>query len=216
MSDLMPWDRAAPIVLSVESAVSEAECLELFRLARGLGWRGDASDQEAVDSPTRIVEVGTYKGRSLAALRLGSSSATEVHAVDQWEDVVGVGGPIPGRAAHRALSAFVDAHRALFPEANTFFHRGDSVAIAAGWVETEGPIDLLFIDGDHSEWGVWRDWKAWSPSLAYGAVVVWHDYGRGAPFAVRDVVDELVQDGKLWVVRQVDSMLVTRRPHLPF
>lgn len=36
-------------------------------------------------------------------------------------------------------------------------------------------VDLLFIDADHSEDAVRRDWKAWSPLLSHDARVLFHD-----------------------------------------
>jgi beta-1,4-mannosyl-glycoprotein beta-1,4-N-acetylglucosaminyltransferase len=58
-------------------------------------------------------------------------------------------------------------------------------------------VDFLFVDADHSEEGVRRDWAAWSPRLTSDAVVVFHDavdpatgepgpYGPG--FLVRDLL----------------------------
>jgi predicted O-methyltransferase YrrM len=36
-------------------------------------------------------------------------------------------------------------------------------------------IDLLFIDGDHSESAVERDWNDWSRFVAPGGIVIFHD-----------------------------------------
>jgi predicted O-methyltransferase YrrM len=37
------------------------------------------------------------------------------------------------------------------------------------------PIDFLFIDGDHSEQGVTRDWNEWSQFVIPGGIVAFHD-----------------------------------------
>jgi len=36
----------------------------------------------------------------------------------------------------------------------------------------KAPIDLLFIDGDHSEAGVLQDWEDWSPFVIADGVVI--------------------------------------------
>src|SRR6185437_13459100 len=36
-------------------------------------------------------------------------------------------------------------------------------------------LDLLFIDGDHTYEGVRRDWEMYSPLVAPGGLVVFHD-----------------------------------------
>ena len=38
-----------------------------------------------------------------------------------------------------------------------------------------GPVDLLFVDGDHSEEGVRADFKHWSPQLRPGGHLLFHD-----------------------------------------
>lgn len=51
--------------------------------------------------------------------------------------------------------------------------KGDSHEIGKRW--TEIPIDLLFIDGDHSYQGVVLDIKAWLPLVTVGGFVLFHD-----------------------------------------
>jgi hypothetical protein len=60
------------------------------------------------------------------------------------------------------------------------------------------PIDFLFVDADHTEDAVRRDWHAWSPLLAADAVVVFHD-------AVDPTTNELTVDGPGPVVRDAIS-----------
>jgi predicted O-methyltransferase YrrM len=43
-------------------------------------------------------------------------------------------------------------------------------------VQVEGPIHLLFIDGDHHYEVVKADIKNWTPKVAPGGIVVFHDY----------------------------------------
>ena len=55
--------------------------------------------------------------------------------------------------------------------------RGPSPAVAAAW--TGPPIDLAFIDGDHSYEGCLADIEAWRPHLAPGGRMLGHDAWPG-------------------------------------
>jgi predicted O-methyltransferase YrrM len=37
------------------------------------------------------------------------------------------------------------------------------------------PVDFLFIDGDHSHSGVWQDFNMYSPLVAPGGLIAFHD-----------------------------------------
>jgi predicted O-methyltransferase YrrM len=50
--------------------------------------------------------------------------------------------------------------------------RSTSTEAAKGWSR---PIDLLFIDGDHSYEGVKNDWNLFHPFVRPGGVVLFHD-----------------------------------------
>eukprot|EP00931_Biecheleriopsis_adriatica_P010600 TRINITY_DN111675_c0_g1_i1.p1 TRINITY_DN111675_c0_g1~~TRINITY_DN111675_c0_g1_i1.p1 ORF type:complete len:452 (-),score=61.71 TRINITY_DN111675_c0_g1_i1:235-1590(-) len=54
-------------------------------------------------------------------------------------------------------------------------------------VIVEGPLDLVFIDGDHEEDAVHLDLQAWVPRVRSGGIVAGHDYGYlGVIKAVND------------------------------
>lgn len=61
-------------------------------------------------------------------------------------------------------------------------------------VAHHGPIDLLFLDGDHTYDGVAEDWRLWSPLVRPGGLVAFHDTvangDRDEP-GVRQLVGEL-------------------------
>ena len=71
------------------------------------------------------------------------------------------------------------------------WHVDYSAAVAERW---EGAVDLVFIDGDHSEEGVRADWEGWHGFVEPGGAVLFHDArlsqegGRGlaGPTAVVD------------------------------
>lgn len=51
--------------------------------------------------------------------------------------------------------------------------QGDSGVVGVFFPEW---IDYLFIDGDHTEYGVRRDCTAWLPHMNHGGYVLFHDY----------------------------------------
>lgn len=48
----------------------------------------------------------------------------------------------------------------------------------------DAPLDLLFIDGDHSLDGVTRDYEMYSPLVRHGGLVAFHDIASAAPHGV--------------------------------
>lgn len=53
------------------------------------------------------------------------------------------------------------------------FVQGDSGEVGKSW---QGKIDLLIVDGDHSERGVGRDIDAWWDKVKPGGIVYFHDW----------------------------------------
>jgi hypothetical protein len=82
------------------------------------------------------------------------------------------------------------------------------------------PVDLVFIDGDHSEAGCERDWLDWSPHVTPGGCVVFHDAradragGRGLPGPTAVVERHLRAPGAApgWeIAEEADRTVVVRR-----
>lgn len=69
----------------------------------------------------------------------------------------------------------------------------------------QGPVDLLYIDSDHSRETTIREFSAWRPVLREGAIVVFDDYGNTDYPGVREAVLELTlageERGSLFVCR---------------
>jgi predicted O-methyltransferase YrrM len=59
------------------------------------------------------------------------------------------------------------------------------------------PIDLLFIDGDHTFDGVKRDWEMYSPLVRSGGMIVFHDIaGNYEDTQVKKLWDSVKSDFK--------------------
>src|SRR5205823_10602055 len=83
-----------------------------------------------------------------------------------WAAVEGATRRVVGRAQSR---------RGASPR--VVWHVERSAATAARWRE---PVDLVFVDGDHTEAGCRSDWEMWSRFVAPGGVVLFHEIGRAS------------------------------------
>jgi predicted O-methyltransferase YrrM len=119
--------------------------------------------------PESCVEIGSSRGRSACHVGLalrengrGKLWAIDPHRPTDWNDDASVDtyGILTRNLGRLGLRDFVEVVRE------------DSVAAASSWAR---PIDLLFIDGDHSYDGVKRDWEAFVPFVSPFGVVVFHD-----------------------------------------
>jgi predicted O-methyltransferase YrrM len=149
-----------------------------------------------------IVEIGSFRGRSTVALARGSlaGAGTPVFAVDPHEEFISERG-----------RRFGPINRAEF--FRTMLRTGcwrlvrlvnlSSETVAPNW---SSPISLLFIDGDHSEFAVRRDWDCWSEHLAPNGTVVFDDSDWPGP-------QKLIQDllGKGWMILETCGPLTVMR-----
>jgi hypothetical protein len=75
-----------------------------------------------------------------------------------------------------------------------------------------GPVELLFIDGDHSYEGVRRDAELWLPRLMDGGIVMFHDVATAAYSGPRRIVRRMVcLSPRFDAIARVGSMVVARR-----
>jgi predicted O-methyltransferase YrrM len=131
----------------------------------------------------RVVEVGVYEGSSAAVLCEVLEPGAELHLIDPFGEH-GWALPAGWGATEGASRRVVDRARRRHDGPQVTWHVDYSAAVAARW---EGPVDLVFIDGDHSEEGVRADWDGWNGFVEPGGAVVFHDAresqqgGRGLP-----------------------------------
>lgn len=132
---------------------------------------------DAASRATVVVELGSWKGRSTAALALASKGRGRVYAVDHW-----CGSADERTSTHReAVDGLPFAvYRQFLANLSRLDVLGDPVIpvvsdhVAAAAVVRE-PVDLLFVDGEHTERAVLEQLAAWRPRLAAGATVMFHD-----------------------------------------
>ena len=88
----------------------------------------------------------------------------------------------------------------------------------ANQLDPGGPLDFVFIDGDHTYDGARRDHLRWGEAVRVGGLVIHHDMARARPMATglaplvrlrRDI--EQRQSGELRMVEEVGSLVVFER-----
>jgi predicted O-methyltransferase YrrM len=134
---------------------------------------------EAARGARRVVELGVYEGASALALYEGLEPGAQLHLVDPFgahPDALPGGWGASEWATRRVLARAVRRRGAGAPSVR--WHVALSHAVAAAWSQE---VDLVFIDGDHSQAGCELDWSSWRDFVAVGGHVVFHDARAGAP-----------------------------------
>jgi predicted O-methyltransferase YrrM len=122
------------------------------------------------ETAQRAVEIGVYEGASAAVLARSLPPGAELHLVDPF----GLQSTAlrPGQRGSAWASRLVVARAARRRNVRRVWHRAYSHDLGPTW---RLPIDLLFIDGDHTEEGVRRDWDLFAPHVRPGGHVAFHD-----------------------------------------
>ncbi|HEV2489373.1 MAG TPA: class I SAM-dependent methyltransferase [Candidatus Acidoferrales bacterium] len=156
-----------------------------------------------------IAEIGVAEGVSAAAMREVMSADGVLYLIDPFHLSRVPALNFTKRIAHRA----VEASR----RGQTVWIEKFSFDAARGWNTS---IDLLFVDGDHSERGVQRDWDDWSRFVVPGGIVVFHDarlFAGGwtsAAYGPVNLVDSLFRNAKIrgWtIVEEIHSLVAVER-----
>ena len=140
----------------------------------------------------RVVEIGVFEGSSAIVLCDVLEPGAALHLVDPF-------GPQPSALREGAAATEWATRRVVERAARRssgpvlHWHVDYSAVVAERW---SLPVDLVFIDGDHSELGVTKDWELWHGFVVEGGTVLFHDArgsqagGRGLPGPTA-VVDRL-------------------------
>jgi predicted O-methyltransferase YrrM len=164
----------------------------------------------------RVVELGVYEGASAVVLCRAMKAGSELHLVDPFADPEGHALRVGARATPTATRLAVGrARSAVGP--TLIWHIARSQDLGRSWAQ--GPVDLVFIDGDHTFEGCREDFELWQRRLSAGGAIALHDARQGRPDGCglpgpTSVVDQLVRgDQSAWsIVEEVDSLVVARRP----
>lgn len=156
-----------------------------------------------------LIQIGVAEGASALALREVMHSEGTLYLVDpfhlsRFPLINGI-----KRVARKTVNGCRNG-RVVWIEKLSF-------EAAKGWTT---PIDFLFLDGDHSEHAVQRDWEDWHPLITEGGIFAFHD-ARTFPGGWTchldgpvKLVDGLFRNNHLsgWeILDQVHSLVLVRR-----
>ena len=161
-----------------------------------------------------LVEIGVYEGSSAIVLARAAPPEATLHLIDPFTNTA----LRPGqRGTERATRRVVARAVAGLPGPTIEWHVELSEQTAAGWSQ---PLDMVFIDGDHSQEACRLDWELWSPWVEPGGVVALHDardgkpggWGLPGPTAVVDALFGGHAPVPGWrLVREADTIVVVER-----
>jgi predicted O-methyltransferase YrrM len=169
-------ERALALASGVEGFVTPTELSILYHLAL------------AAPAPGRVVEIGSYVGRSTVVLARATMDrgAPQVVAVDPHTGMMTVEDETP-RDTRPVFEENVRA--AGVSDAIRLIH-ATSVDAARRW--DGDAVQMLFVDGLHTRENVLEDVRSWAPFMSDQRVVAFDDYmvSEGVRDGVRELQDE--------------------------
>jgi predicted O-methyltransferase YrrM len=163
--------------------------------------------EQAVLGRRRVVEIGIWHGVTTARLKAAMDPRGILFAVDPFP---------PGRLglSLQALISRREVAGVRGPEVRWIRNTGvDAAPIIAG----DEPVEVVFIDGDHSYEGLELDWLAWSDRVNSGGIIALHDsvssHVRNIDDAgsVRFTREKVMSDLRFERAGLVDSLTLWRR-----
>lgn len=126
----------------------------------------------------RVLEIGSFKGKSASCIGLASPKSTKIYAIDTFEGnnkdfsegVQFTGGSFLNEFKQNLKKSGVS--KKVIPL------KGLSYEIGKNWNKT---IDFLFIDGSHLYEDVKKDFEIFYPWVKEGGIIALHDVSRGHP-----------------------------------
>ena len=156
------FDSALAAIGGVEGWLSEGQARRLWQAAR------------RVRAPARIVEIGSFRGRSTIVLRLAAEAGVEVVAIDPHGG--GDRGPqeitpdaARGDEDHQSFHANLDRAGVDHDVRHVRRMSGDALG------EIDAPIDVLYVDGAHRYGPARADIEAWGSRVPLGGTMLVHD-----------------------------------------
>jgi hypothetical protein len=167
-----------------------------------------AYDLVAELKPVLLVELGVDRGESYFTFCQSAAenqTGTRCFGVDTWRGDQHAGGydetTFAQVSAHNRenYEAFSTLIRSNFDEARERFD--------------DGSIDVLHLDGLHTEEAVRHDVEAWLPKIRPGGILLLHDVGVQAKgFGVWKIWEELKERGRFWTFRDGPGLGVWQKP----
>jgi predicted O-methyltransferase YrrM len=153
---------------SIESHLTFTERTTLYKLAK---------------NKNSVIEIGSFLGASATAFVPALDHTGVLYAIDTWKNDAmseGIrdtkGDFIKNVGEHIKKIEMIQGYSSQMCE------------VLSSTITS--PVDVLFIDGDHSFEGALADWQNYRKFLGSGSIVIFHDFGWAE--GVKRVVDEYV------------------------
>ncbi len=182
------------------------------------GWMTEAQAQRLWDraselrAPARIVEIGSYQGRSAIVFGRAAADGVEVIAIDPHagndrgpQQIQGA--PDEGQADHEAFLANLEAAGV----GDRVRHVREPSQEAHG--EVPGEIDVLYIDGAHRYVPARDDIRDWGARVREGGTLLVHDSFSSIGVTLA-LLSQLASSGRYRYVGRSGSLAEYRRVRL--
>jgi hypothetical protein len=167
-----------------------------------------AYDLVAQFRPAVLVELGTDRGESYFAFCQSArenQTQTKCFAIDHWQ-----GDSHAGSYDNTTFNEVENHNRKHYADFSTLIRSTFDEALERF---APGSIDLMHIDGHHTEEAVRHDVESWLPKLRPGGILLMHDVAvRTRGFGVWKVWEELATRGRSWAFAQAPGLGVWEKP----
>lgn len=168
-----------------------------------------AYDLVATLRPAVLVELGVDRGESYFAFCQSAAenqTATRSFGIDTWRGDRHAGG------YDETTFVQVSEHNRANYESFSTLIRSDFDAALSQF--ESGSIDVLHIDGLHTEAAVRHDLDSWLPKVRPGGILLLHDVDvRAKEFGAWKVWEELKARGRSWTFHDGPGLAVWQKPH---
>jgi predicted O-methyltransferase YrrM len=197
----LSFDQALKAVRGVDGWMTDAQARVLFERARSLS------------APARIVEIGSYRGRSAIVLALGAHDGVEVVAIDPHagndrgpQQISGSSDE--GQADHEAFMANLERAGVTGRVRHIRLPSGDALG------SLPGEVGLLYVDGAHRYAPARDDIARWGARVAPGGTLLIHDSFSSVGVTLA-ILRLLAVSGEWRYVGRTGSLAEYRRSHVP-
>ena len=167
-----------------------------------------AYDLVALLRPAVLVELGVDRGESYFAFCQSAAehkTGTRCFAIDTWR-----GDEQAGRYDETTFAQVTAHNRTHYEDFSTLMR---CTFDAAAEKFSDASIDLLHLDGLHSEEAVRHDLQKWLPKLRPGALLLMHDVAvRNRRFGVWKMWAELSERGRSWAFNDGPGLGMWQNP----
>jgi predicted O-methyltransferase YrrM len=183
-----------------EAGIANADAISTFTNKRELGALYNLA--AACPQGALALEIGSYLGASSCYLAAGLARVNgSLICVDTWQNETMPDGE------RDTFAEFQKNTNGAKDRIATLRKRSEEISDD----EIRSPLNLVFIDGDHSYAGVKNDFECVQKWLAEDGIIAFHDFSHPNFEGVSRVIGEALASGKWMITGQVDTLVWIKR-----